>query len=144
MNLIDRLSNTPAKKISWEIRIQVLTEPLKVPYAGKKGNYVEEAKALAKLVLGIDVELENGCNLYWGDGSVRSYEEGAFTLPAGSDLTIYSVEDKVKVADWAPLADKLKGHYDFLISSEQVECYDRILHCGDVSVDVEADFKFYK
>lgn len=143
MKLIDRLSNTPAEKVSWEIRIQVLTEPLKVPYAGKKGNYVEDAKALAKFLLGIDIEVEDGCNLFWGNGSVRTYDEGGFTLPAGSSLTFYSTEGKVKVADWSPLAEKMKGHYDFLTSSEKVECYDRTLHCGDASVDVEAIFKFY-
>lgn len=144
MKLIDRLSNTPAEKVSWEIRIQVWTDPLKVPSDGKKGSYVTEARALAKFLLGIDIEVEDGCNLFWGDGSTRTYEEGAFTIPAGSSLTFYSTQGDVKVADWSPLCEKLKGHYDFLRSSEQVECYDRTLHCGDTSVDVEACFKFYK
>ena len=143
MKLIDRLTNTPAEKVSWEIRIQVLTEPLKVPHEGKKGSYVTEARALAKFLLGIDIEVEDGYNLFWGDGSTRSYEEGAFTIPAGSSLTFYSTEGKVKVADWSPLTEKLKGHYDFLTSSEQVESYSRTLRSGDASVDVDAVFKFY-
>ena len=143
MKLIDRLSNTPADKLSWEICIQVLTDPLKVPYAGKKGNYVDEAKALAKFVLGIDVE---GGVFNLGATSLAdcSYEEGAFTLPAGSHLTIYSTGGDVKVADWASLADRLKGNYDFLASSDQVERYDAYFHFDKVSVHVEAIFKFYK
>ena len=144
MKLIDRLSNAPADKLSWEIRIQVLTDPLKVPYAGKR-NYVDEAKALARAVLGIDIEADNGHHLFWGTGSVRSYEEEGFTLPAGSSLEIYNAEgDDIKVSDWAPLCGKLKGHYDFLRASEQVESYDAYFRLGEVEVYVTADFAFYK
>ena len=137
---IEKANKAVDDDMFWHIQMIVGTRPLTVDTGVENPTDKQVVKAMAKEALGIDVDFQEGRNL-WG---VPSYKvKGAeATLKPGSSFTMYD-RDGIKAKDWAPVFDKVineevtNGIRDIMLGGWWVDC-------KKASVYVSARFDFSK
>lgn len=102
---IEKANKAADNDVFWHILMIVGTRPLTVDTGVENPTDKQVVKAMAKEVLGLDIDFQEGRSL-WG---VPSYKvKGAeATLKPGSSFSMYSSSDGIEVKDWAPVFDKI-------------------------------------
>ena len=135
------------EKMRWDIRIQVLSQPLfvKCDLANGKFDSKKCGEAVVHTSLGIEVDAEKGA-FDWPNLFLIETTKNGVIIPAGGYLRISSHGAKVK--DWKPLFDKLLFYAEttkigtvLLMGSGYVSvCHTCVNH---VPLYVEASFRLY-
>lgn len=122
---IEKANKATDDDMFWKILMIVGTRPLTVDTGVENPTDKQVVKAMAKEVLGIDIDFQEG-RVLWG---VPSYKvKGAeATLKPGSSFSMY-IKDGIKAKDWAPVFDKVineevtNGITDIMLGGWWVDC----------------------
>lgn len=137
---VKRANEASDDDMFWKILMIVGTRPLVVDTGVENPTDKQVVKAMAKEVLGIDIDFQEGRSL-WGVPSYKIKGTEA-TLKPGSSFSMY-IKDGIKAKDWAPVFDKIiideltDGVMDTMQGGWWVDC-------KKASVYVSARFDFSK
>ena len=137
---IEKANKATDDDVFWHIQMIVGTRPLTVDTGVENPTDKQVVKAMAKEVLGLDIEFQEG-RILWGVPSYKVKGTEA-TLKPGSSFTMYD-SDGIKAKNWAPVFDKVineevtNGIRDIMQGGWWVDC-------GKASVYVSARFDFKK
>lgn len=135
---IEKANRASDDDMFWKILMIVGTRPLTVDTGVENPTDKQVVKAMAKEVLGLDIDFKEGRNI-WG---VPSYKvKGAeATLKPGSSFTMYD-SDGIKAKDWAPVFDKVINE-EVSNGVQDIVQGGRWADCKKASVYISARFDF--